>query len=114
MMMISGPEGARQGLSAEENAAAYATVERWWNEQAAAGRIVGGHQLEPSTTATTIRVAPGTTPSITDGPFVEGKEMIGGYAILNVPDLDAAIALASEWPLPATLELRPVVGRHEG
>jgi hypothetical protein len=70
--------------------------------------------LEPAATATTVRVAPGVTPSITDGPFVEGKEMIGGYAILEVPDLDAAIALASEWPLPATLELRPVLKRHEG
>ena len=112
-MMIAGPEAAIEGLSPSEFEAAYATVDRWWQEQVAAGRIVGGHQLEPVATATTVRVAPGTSPTITDGPFVEGKEMIGGYAILDVPDLDAAIALASGWPLPATLELRPVVGRHE-
>jgi hypothetical protein len=114
MMMIAGPEGATQGLSAEEYEAAYTAVERWWEAQVDAGRIIGGHQLEPAATATTIKVSPGTNPSITDGPFVEGKEMIGGYAILDVPDLDAAIALASEWPLSATLELRPVARRHEG
>jgi hypothetical protein len=113
MMMIAGPDGAREGLSAEESEAAYRTVEQWWEDQVAAGRIVAGHQLEPAATATTLHIAPGKTPSITDGPFVEGKEMIGGYAILEAPDLDAAIAIASEWPLPATLELRPVVRRHE-
>jgi hypothetical protein len=113
MMMIAGPDDVTAGLSDEEAQAAYTTVDRWWGAQVEAGRIVSGHQLEPSATATTIRVAPGETPSITDGPFVEGKEMLGGYAILDVPDLDAAIALASEWPLPGTLELRPVVRRHE-
>jgi hypothetical protein len=47
--------------------------------------------------------------AVTDGPFVEGKEMVGGYAIVDVPDLDAAIRLASSWPAPDTLEIRPLV-----
>jgi hypothetical protein len=114
MMMIAGEEGSREGLSDEDLKAAYDTVDEWWNAHAAAGRIVAGHQLEPSATATTIRTARGTKASITDGPFVEGKEMVGGYAILDVPDLDAAIALAAGWPLDGVLELRPVVRRHEG
>ena len=50
--------------------------------------------------------------TVTDGPFVEGKEMVGGYGILDVPDLDAALALASSWPGAATtLEIRPIVER---
>jgi hypothetical protein len=113
MMIIAGEERSREGLGDEELRAAYESVERWWNEHAGAGRIVAGHQLEPAATATTVRTAPGRKASITDGPFVEGKEMIGGYAILDVPDLDAAIGLAATWPLEAALELRPVVRRHE-
>jgi hypothetical protein len=48
---------------------------------------------------------------VTDGPFVEGKEMVAGYGILDLPDLDAAIRLASSWPAPDTLEIRPIVER---
>jgi hypothetical protein len=42
---------------------------------------------------------------------VEGKEMVGGYGIIEVPDLDAAIKLVGSWPGPATLEIRPLVVR---
>ena len=49
--------------------------------------------------------------TVTDGPFVEGKEMVAGYGILEVPDLDAAIRVASSWPAPDTLEIRPIVER---
>jgi hypothetical protein len=114
MMMIAGEERGREGLGAEDLKAAYDTVDEWWNAHVAAGRIVAGHQLEPAATATTVRTAPGAKASITDGPFVEGKEMVGGYAILDVPDLDGAIAVATSWPLEAALELRPVIRRHEG
>jgi hypothetical protein len=47
--------------------------------------------------------------SVTDGPFIEGKEMVGGYAVIDVPDLDAAIKLMSGWPAPDVMEIRPVV-----
>ena len=114
MMLIAGEEGARDGLSADDLRTASETVDQWWSEQVAAGRILSGHQLEPAATATTVRTARGAKASITDGPFVEGKEMVGGYAILDVPDLDAAIALAASWPLEGALELRPVASRHEG
>ena len=79
---------------------------------AAAGRIVEGHELQPSSTATTVRIGPDGGSTVTDGPFAEGKEMVGGYGILEVPDLDAALALASSWPGGATtLEIRPIVER---
>ena len=47
--------------------------------------------------------------TVTDGPFLEAKEVVGGYGIIDVEDLDAAIALASGWPAPDTIEIRPLI-----
>ncbi len=71
--------------------------------------IVAGSALAPTSTATTIkRVADGQD-TIVDGPFAETKEVLGGYYIIDVPDLDAALAVAREIPLPAgSIELRPL------
>jgi hypothetical protein len=111
MMLIAGREDGMP-RSTDEEQATYARIGAWWNEHAAAGRIVEGHELEPSSTATTVRIDPDGATTVTDGPFVEGKEMVGGYGILEVPDLDAALALASSWPGTATtLEIRPVIER---
>lgn len=111
MMLIAGREDGMP-RSTDEEQATYARIGAWWNEHAAAGRIVEGHELEPSATATTVRIDPDGATTVTDGPFVEGKEMVGGYGILEVPDLDAALALASSWPGTATtLEIRPVIER---
>ena len=109
MMMIagSGPEG---GVDEERSTVAYQRIVEWWNGHEEAGRIIEGYQLEPSSTATTVRIgATGTT--VTDGPFAEGKEMVGGYAILDVADLDTALSLAASWPAPSTLEIRPIAER---
>ena len=76
----------------------------------ASGEILEGHQLQPAETATTVRLDRSGQASVTDGPFVEGKEMVGGYAVIDVPDLDAAIKLMSGWPAPDVMEIRPVVG----
>ena len=109
MMLIAGDEAAWEAQTDAEQAASYARVAAWWKEQREAGRIVGGHELQPSSTATTIRVDRDGRATVVDGPFAEAKEMLGGYAILDVPDLDAAIALAASWPEPDTLEVRPLV-----
>ena len=71
-----------------------------------------GAELEPVTTATTI-TSQGGTPVVTDGPFSEAKEVVGGFSVLDVEDLDAAIAIVKTWPmleLPGTsVEIRPMV-----
>jgi hypothetical protein len=87
-------------------------IERWFGEHAQAGRLVGGNQLRPARTATTVRWK-GTQSVVTDGPFLESKETIGGYGIFEVPDLDTAIALAKTWPSPQhhLIEIRPIVER---
>ncbi|MGH2429600.1 MAG: YciI family protein [Candidatus Limnocylindria bacterium] len=112
MVLIGGNEESESGLSDGDRAAMYERIGRWWGEHEESATILGGHELQPSATATTVRTNPSGSPTVTDGPFVEGKEMIGGYAIIDVADLDAAIALVSSWPgTAATLEIRPIVVR---
>lgn len=75
-----------------------------------AGKMVGGEALEPTRSATTVRVQSGK-PIHTDGPFAETKEQLGGYYILDCNDLDDALAWASKLPEAKTgsIEVRPVM-----
>lgn len=112
MMLIAGDEEQWASRSEEETRALYAQIGEFWNAEAAAGRIVEGDELEPVATATTVRIGADGATAVTDGPFIEGKEAVGGYAILEVDDLDAALSLASRWPVPGdVLEVRPIVQR---
>lgn len=111
MLLIGGSEDGWAHLSESEQEALYGRIGAWWAEQVAAGRILEGHQLQPAATATTVRIARDGSATVTDGPFIEGKEVVGGYAIIDVDDLDAALALASAWPAPDVLEVRPILER---
>lgn len=111
MMLIGGEETSYVNDTEEERRTISERIGAWWNEHQQAGRIIAGHELEPASTATTVRIAADGTATVTDGPFIEGKEMIGGYAILDVADLDEALALASSWPAADTIEVRPIVQR---
>lgn len=93
---------------AEQNMEA---IGRWFGEHAQAGRLVGGNQLQPRHAATTVSWGKGDQPVVTDGPFIEAKETIGGYGVFEVPDLDTAIAIAKSWPdhRHHLVEIRPVV-----
>ncbi len=71
--------------------------------------VTPGEQMQPPETATTVRVQDGKT-LVTDGPFVELKEAVGGYLFLEADDLDAAIELASKIPaarMGGAIEVRP-------
>ena len=75
--------------------------------------VTPGQQLDEPETATTVRVEDGKT-LITDGPFAELKEAVGGYLFFEADDLDAAIALAAKIPaarLGGAVEVRPIVER---
>jgi hypothetical protein len=109
LVLIAGSDEAWEALDADAQHAQQARAEAWWGEHTATGEILDGHQLQPSHTATTVRLDRAGDATVTDGPFVEGKEMVGGYGIIDVPDLDAAIKLVSSWPGQATLEIRPLV-----
>jgi hypothetical protein len=75
--------------------------------------VTGGAQLQPVSTATTVRVEDGQT-LVTDGPFVDTKEVLGGYYLFEADDLDAAIELAARIPaarMGGAIEVRPLVER---
>ena len=76
----------------------------------AAGVVDAGNALEPVSTATSVRVRNGKT-SLTDGPFAETKEQLGGYYIFNCKDLDEAIHWAAQIPSAryGTVEVRPIM-----
>ena len=108
MLLIYGNDTEWEQRSDEEKAAIYA-------EYAAVSQspgITGGAELQPGTTATTVRVENGDALT-TDGPFAESKEVLGGYFLLEADDLDAAIDIASRIPAARTgaVEVRPVVER---
>ena|SRR5215210_8086627 len=77
--------------------------------QEAADVIEGGDALQPTATATTVRVRDGER-LLTDGPFAETREQLGGYYIVDVPDLDTAIHWASKIPdaKRGSIEVRPI------
>jgi hypothetical protein len=79
------------------------------DELTAAGRYLGGHPLHPVSTATTVRVRDGKR-LLTDGPFAETREHLGGYMLIDVPDLDEALVIAARGPVARVgmVEVRPV------
>ena len=72
----------------------YATVDRFNKDLVASGRWVFGGGLHPANTATVVDATGAGDPIITDGPYLESKEHLGGFWIVDVPDLDAALELA--------------------
>jgi hypothetical protein len=75
--------------------------------------VIGGEQLQPVETATTVRVRNGET-LLTDGPFVDAKEHLGGFFLIEADDLDAALELATRIPaarMGGAVEVRPLVER---
>lgn len=90
----------------------YGEIMEWWGRQAAAGKLVGGHQLEPPHTATTVVLGDDGSSRLIDGPYLEAKESIGGYGVLEAADLDEAIRIFRSFPSPGTkAEIRPILER---
>ena len=111
MMIICEDEKEREALPATELAASYEKVGAWWGANEKAGLVVAGvgNRLQPVRTARTVRVGDGRS-IVTDGPFAETKEAIGGFGLIDAPDMQAAVDLVKTWPgLPITIELRPVL-----
>jgi hypothetical protein len=110
MLFMGTKDDERQyeAMSEEQRNGQMAHVMAWFGKYS--DKVRGGQQLQPERTATTVRVDNGK-PVVTDGPFIEGKEAIGGYAEIEVADLDEAIAMAKEWPA-GPVEVRPVYARE--
>jgi hypothetical protein len=99
-------------LSPDELRARYTEVGRWFQEHRE--KIHYADQLQPPNTATTVRHDRITKsePVVTDGPFIEAKEQIGGYASIEVSDLDEALRMARSWPGRGSVEIRPVMSQR--
>ncbi|TQS44405.1 YciI family protein [Cryptosporangium phraense] len=82
----------------------------WDTEMAARGVLYGGAGLRPPADATTIRVRDGET-LLTDGPFAETREQMGGFCLIDCADLDEAIEIASKHPAATygSIEVRPLI-----
>ena len=90
----------------EQGMAAYGAYTEALNK---AGVLKGSNRLQPVSTATTVRLANGK-PQVLDGPYIDSKEQVGGYYLIDVPDLDSAISWASRCPGAGhgVVEVRPI------
>lgn len=90
----------------------YGRIYQWFQDNASVFAD-GGAELHPVSTATTVRHDDQKGVVVVDGPFSEAKEVVGGFTVIDVPDLDAAVSLTKTWPsleLPGTaVEIRPMV-----
>jgi hypothetical protein len=109
MLMICRDEPAWEKLDMTERQRIYEEITELAQELTARGQYLGGFPLHPSSSATSVRVRDGER-LVTDGPFAETREQLGGYMLIDVQDLDEAIAIAARIPLArtSTVEVRPV------
>jgi hypothetical protein len=106
-VLIYPKPGSHEALSADE----YRTVNAEYLALRDDPRCIGGAHLQPAETATTVRHSPGEA-LITDGPFADSKEVLGGYYVLDAPDLDDALEFVQRIPtvrLGGAVEVRPLV-----
>jgi hypothetical protein len=103
-------EGAMEDASPDEMRE---SMERWSafdREAAEKGALIACEPLEGSSAATTIRLGEGGERTVTDGPFAESKEQIGGFCLLECDNLDEALEWASKVPMTSgSIEVRPVM-----
>lgn len=105
----SDDQAAFDSLSPEELRARYAEVGAWFGRHHS--KLGHGNQLQGPDTATTVQFSSDGAPSVMDGVFLEGKEIVGGYTEVEVADLDEALEMAKTWPGRGTVEIRPVIDR---
>jgi hypothetical protein len=109
MLMLYVNEAGWPRLTKAEQEQGMAAYVAYTEALTKAGVFVGTNRLHPSTTATTVRVANGKT-QVLDGPYADSKEQLGGYYVIDVADLDAAISWAARCPTAGhgVVEVRPL------
>jgi hypothetical protein len=108
LALIYASDADWSSLSDEDRESMYAQYRAFGEQAREQGALVDGAELQPSTTATTVRVR-NDDPVVTDGPFAETKEQLGGYYVLDCESIDDAVALAAKIPGAqyGTIEVRP-------
>lgn len=109
-LLIYENEAGMESATAADQAAMFAAYGEFTAGIVKSGNMRGGEALQPSTTATTVRVRDGRTLT-TDGPFAEAREQLGGFYLVEAKDLDEAIAMAARIPgaRSGAIEVRPVM-----
>ncbi len=109
LLLIYGQESDWTNLTAAQSAAMQKEYGQFGKEIVESGKHLGSNRLTPVASATTVRVRDGKR-VITDGPFAETKEQLGGYYLVEAKDLDEAIALAGRIPAArhGSVEVRPI------
>ena len=110
ILLIHDEEQAWAKLTEAERRSMYAEYGQFGQQITASGNYVAGAQLQPTSTATSVRVRDGKR-LVTDGPFAETREQLGGYYLIEAKDLDEAIGIAARIPSArmGTIEVRPLV-----
>jgi len=113
LLLINDYERDWETLPAADRDAMYAEYMQYTEELQSRGLLVGANQLQPGSTATVVSVRDGQT-IVTDGPFAETKEVLGGYYLIDVETLDEAIDWATKIPSARLghIEVRPIVMRE--
>jgi hypothetical protein len=110
LLMIHGDETSWDALTDDERQARVAQYSAFAQEARDRGALLAGDELQPTTSATTVRVDDGKT-IVSDGPYAETKEALGGFFLLEAGSMDEAVELAGQLPAPhgtGGIEIRPV------
>jgi len=109
MLLIYGNEAAMEAATEANMGQMMAAYGAYSEAMVKAGAYVAGDRLRPTSSGTTVRSVAGKT-QVLDGPYAETKEQLGGYYIIEAPDLDAALSWAERCPAVATgvVEVRPI------
>lgn len=109
LLMLYVNEAGWSKLSKAEQEQGVAAYHAYTEALKKAGALAGANRLQPSSAATTVRIANGKS-QVLDGPYAESKEQLGGYYLLDVADLDAAISWAARCPAAShgVVEVRPL------
>jgi len=113
LLLIYGAEGAWESRSEEDRQAMYQQYSALTNDLREQGKLISANELQSTETATTVSVRDGET-VVTDGPFAETKEALGGYYLIEADSLDEALEWAARIPSArdGAVEVRPVVMRE--
>ncbi len=109
MLLIATSEAVEAAMDQYALGEIIAAYGPYTNAMIEAGVLVGGERLRESTTATTVSIRDGKT-QLLDGPYADTKEQLGGFYIIDVPDLDTAISWAARCPSAhlGSIEVRPI------
>jgi hypothetical protein len=115
LLLIYSDEAIWESLSEDERQAVHREYFQLTSDLRAQEKLVGGDELQPVATATSVQVRNGDT-IVSDGPFAETKEALGGYYLVEADSLDEAIEWAARIPAArgGTIEIRPIVDHSRG